>query len=198
MMVNFQSVVGHDPATGRVLWRFGWTGDQPKVPQPIPMPPDRLLIAAGYGVGCQLLALQTSGNEDLDIKRVWESRVIKPKFSNLVVRDGLAYGLDDGKSLICMDLADGRRVWRGGRYGHGQVLLVDDVLLILAESGEVALVAAKKEGFEELTRFQAIEGKTWNTPALSGRRLLVRNAEEAACYELPLALNPGVRDDSDR
>ena len=75
---------------------------------------------------------------------------------------------------------------RGGRYGHGQTLLVDDLLLVQAEDGDVVMVAAEPGAHRELGRIPALTGKTWNPPALAGSYLLVRNDREAACYELPL------------
>src|SRR5262249_22194579 len=107
------------------------------------------------------------------------------RFTNVAVRDGFVYGLDNG-ILTCQELDTGRVRWKGDRYGHGQVLLVEDLLLVVSERGAVALVEAAPDGPRESGRFQAIQGKTWNNPALSGPYLLVRNAEEAACYELPL------------
>ncbi len=183
---NEESVTGHDPATGRVLWRFIWPGKEPKVPQPVPVGDNRLLISAGYGLGSKVLEL-TPGTA-WEIKEVWANMLLKPKFSNVVFRDGHVYGLDDGKTLVCLDAATGKRKWSSGRsgYGHGQVLLVDNLLLVQAESGEVSLVEASSERFKELTRFPALAEKTWNCAALSGQRLLVRNAKEAACYELPV------------
>ena len=98
--------------------------------------------------------------------------------------DGFAYGLDDG-ILVCLDLATGARKWKGGRYGHGQVLRVDDLLLVQAEAGDVVLVEANPDGHHELTRFPALKGKTWNNPVVSAPYLLVRNDREAACFRLP-------------
>ena len=88
--------------------------------------------------------------------------------------------------LVCLDPETGRRRWKRGRYGHGQLILVGELLLITSEQGEVALVEANPERFKEVARFPAIEGNTWNTPALSGDLLLVRNHQEAAAYRLPL------------
>ncbi|HVC92582.1 MAG TPA: PQQ-binding-like beta-propeller repeat protein, partial [Pirellulales bacterium] len=186
LIVNPRNVVAHDPLDGHLLWRFKWEGNDPKVPQPVPVDRDRVLIAAGYGVGCAMLGIEHGEDDAWEVREIWKQNRLKPKFTNLVVRDGYVYGIDDGRALVCLDTADGQLKWKGGRYGHGQVLLVDDVLLIQAESGEVALVEATPERHHEWTRFQAIEGNTWNNPVLAGRYLLVRNAEEAACYELPL------------
>lgn len=187
LVVNQDSVGGHAPDDGRLLWTFAWPGGEPKVSNPVTIAPDRVFIAAGYGLGCKLLQLHQSDGGAISVEKpLWENRLLKPKFTNVVLRDDAVYGLDDGRALVCLSLADGKRRWRGGRYGHGQLLLVDDLLLVQSEAGEVALVEATPERYHELTRFQALEGKTWNTPALAGRLLLVRNATEAACFELPV------------
>ncbi len=104
----------------------------------------------------------------------------------MVYRDGFVYGLDDGV-LVCLDPATGERRWKSGRYGHGQVLLVDDLLLIQAESGEVFIVDADPAGFLHRARLVALSSRTWNNPALAAPFLLLRNDREAVCYELALA-----------
>ena len=110
---------------------------------------------------------------------------MKAKFSNVIAAGEFIYGLDDG-ILACIDLQEGERQWKSGRYGHGQMILVDNLLLITTEKGDVVLVEPNPEEHKELARFSAIKGKTWNNPALAGPHLLVRNNQEAACYELPV------------
>ena len=110
---------------------------------------------------------------------------MKAKFTNVVHRDGYLYGLDDG-ILACMDASEGRRQWKRGRYGHGQFVLVGDLLLIQTEDGDVVLVEATPEEHRMLASLAALSDKTWNPPALSGRLLLVRNSREAVAYKLPV------------
>ena len=119
---------------------------------------------------------------------MWTSRDLKPDFTDLVTYQGFAYG-NDGGILTCVDLNTGNRQWKGGRYGKGQALLVESsgVLLIAAEDGRVVLVRADPKQHTEVASFKALEGKTWNHPVLVGDRLYVRNAQEAACYQLSLA-----------
>ena len=121
-------------------------------------------------------------------KTIWaSSREMKTKFSNVAILNGFIYGLSDTR-LACVELATGKRRWIGGNYGHGQILRAGDLLFVESEEGEVALVAAAPDQYSEFARFPAVEGKTWNTLCLwGGRYLLVRNSQEAACYELPLA-----------
>ncbi len=185
-------VSGHHPQRGDLLWRIDWPGQQPNVAQPLLLGDDRLLISSGYGIGSQLIRFRRSSDgATLAPEIVWESRRMKAKFTNMVSHDGAVFGLDDGV-LVSLDAETGERHWKKGRYGHGQLLLVDGHLLILSEKGEVVLVAADASEHRELGRFHALGDKSWNTPALAGRHLLLRNAGEAVCYELPLRTDPAV------
>jgi outer membrane protein assembly factor BamB len=189
LIVNGGSVASHDPSSGLRLWHYAWPGGFPKVTQPLVVDPHRVLIAAGYGLGAVMLKVGRAEDGAWTAEELWKSRNLKPKFTNLVRHGNHVYGLDDG-ILVCMSLEDGKREWKDGRYGHGQILLVDDLLLVQAESGAVVLVEATPEQHRELTRFQAIQGKTWNHPVLVDDLLLVRNDQEAACYRLPRVQAP--------
>ncbi|HXV76090.1 MAG TPA: PQQ-binding-like beta-propeller repeat protein [Candidatus Polarisedimenticolaceae bacterium] len=136
-----------------------------------------------YGVAGRRFRIAGDRVEGMHAELSWESSALEAKFTNVVLHQGHLYGLDDG-ILVAVDVADGRRVWKKGRYGHGQLVLVGDVLLIQAESGDVVIVRATPTGHEELGRLAAIDGRTWNHPAVAGRLLLVRNDREAACFEL--------------
>ena len=190
LIVDEAHVTGHDLKSGKVLWEHAWPGQSnssASVSQAVPVSPDRVFLSKAYGNGAALLKLVPGGEGGFHAEVVWANpKVMKTKFSNVAVKDGFVYGLSDGV-LECVDLADGRRTWREGRYPQGQILRVGDLILVLTESGEVVLVEASPERANHvLGRFQAIEGQTWNNFALHGPYLLVRNALEAACYDLPL------------
>jgi outer membrane protein assembly factor BamB len=189
VIVNEDTVSGHAVETGATLWSYPWPGKSnmdANASQAAAISGDRLIVSKGYGGGVLVVQVGLNGGQ-WSVAEVWRDRgLLKTKFANLAVRDGYAYGLSDG-ILECVDLSDGSRMWKKGRYGHGQGLLAADVLLVQAESGEVAMVEATPEEFRELGRFPAIQGKTWNNLCLYGPFLLTRNGEEAACYKLPLA-----------
>ena len=171
-----------DVANGAEVW--SWTDGFKAAPahaaNPCFLPPDRVLVSIGYGVGSTLLSASLGAPPQI----VWHSLKMKPKFTNLVVRGTKAWGLDEGR-LSCMDLATGEQLWRGSSYGHGQITGVGDSLLIQAERGEVVIVEASESEEIVRSRFPALTSKTWNQPCLAGRHLLVRNDREAVCFELP-------------
>ena len=144
----------------------------------------KILISSGYDKGTALLKI-TRNDVSWTSEVIWESSQLKSKLSNFVVFKNHAYGLDNGL-LTCIDLNDGERLWKRGRYGHGKLLLVKDKLLIQAESGQILLVAATPDAHSELATCDALSSKTWNNLALAGNVLVVRNDREAAAFELPI------------
>jgi hypothetical protein len=149
--------------------------------QPHLIDQDRLLVGWDAGVLC--VQVRCAG-ESWKAEQQWSSTRLKPSFNDFVIHRDHIFGMDDG-ILACTD-ANGQRVWKRGRYGFGQLLLLPDLneLLVLGEQGEVIRVAADPQEFREIARFKAIEGKTWNHPILAHGRLVVRNGEEMACFEV--------------
>ena len=182
VVLNQSSVAGHDPSTGRVLWNHPWPRSAPTVAIPLVLSENRVLLSSGYGIGSRLVQISRDGDAVKE-SLVWESTRLKAKFTNPVLFDGFVYGLDDGV-LVCLDPSNGERRWKGGRYGHGQTILVGNRLLVQTEDGDIVLVEPNPEAHREIARFPAFAQKTWNPPAVAGRFLLVRTDTEAACYEL--------------
>ena len=184
--VNESHVAAYDPADGSTIWQFGWPGhsnSDASCSQPHVLDGRRILVSKGYGVGAAVFEPDPLAADGFTA--VWrQPGLLKTKFTNVTVHDGHAYGLSDG-ILECVSVADGKRRWKGGRYGQGQVLRVGDLLLVQAETGEVVLVDCVPRKHVVRGRLAALDGQTWNNPCLAGDRLLVRNAEQAACYELP-------------
>jgi outer membrane protein assembly factor BamB len=196
IMVNESYVTSHRASDGEVLWEYPWghaNDTTASASQPIPLPGDRLFLSKGYGVGSSLLAVGRSADGEFDIRPLWKppiKRVMKTKLCNVVMRDGYVYGLDD-VLLECIELGTGDVQWKKRRspeFGHGQIMLVGELILVLSEFGELALVEATPARYHELASLQVLDDAqvTWNNPAFAPPYLLVRNAHEAACYRLPV------------
>jgi outer membrane protein assembly factor BamB len=186
LLLNGAGTTSVAPADGRVLWAHPWEGSA-AILQPALGVDGGLLVSAGDmmgGLGIRRLAVSHAGSQ-WHVEERWTSRGLKPYFNDYVVHEGHAYGFD-GSILSCIDISDGSRKWKGGRYGQGQMILLadQDLLLVLSEEGELALVRAAPDQFTEVARFKAIEGKTWNHPVLVRDVLLVRNGEEMAAFRL--------------
>jgi outer membrane protein assembly factor BamB len=140
-------------------------------------------LSAGYGHGAAAIEVVAADGK-FQAKELWANNRMKNKFSSSVLFEGNVYGLDEA-ILACMNPETGELKWKGGRYGYGQLLLAGGNLIVTSEEGEVVLVKATPERHQELARFQAVEGRTWNHPAISDGLLLVRNATEMTCFRLP-------------
>ncbi len=190
LMVSDHGLESFDPASGALLWESPWSMQGMfRVNQPLVLSgdatlPDRVLISTGMSMGSKLVAVKKVSDK-WDVSEQWFTKDYSPYFNDAVVYEGHLYGFD-GPIFLCVDLATGKKLWKKGRYGHGQVLLVADqgLLIILSEKGELVLVAADPKDLKERGKFQAIKGKTWNHPVLVGTRLLVRNDQEMACFEV--------------
>jgi outer membrane protein assembly factor BamB len=193
--VNEDTVSGHDLQTGELLWEHAWPGQSngaATVSQPVAVTSDRILLSKGYQQGAMMLqvvpAARKAGSHRYLANPTWTNPgVLKTKFTNVTVLDGFAYGLSDG-ILECVDLQDGVRRWKRGRYGHGQVLRIGRQLLVLSEQGKLYLVALSPTGLQLQGEFQVLQGQCWATLCLYGDQLLVRSVDKIACYRLPLEM----------
>ncbi len=188
-----ERICGLDASSGSILWSHPWKVTYGlSCSQPVFVDERRILLSAGYGIGAALVELERDG-DTFTARRVWKNARLKNRFNSSVLHEGHVYGLDEGR-LVCLEAATGNRLWKGGRYGYGQVLLTAGHLVISSEDGELALVRATPETYEELARFDGIDGMTCNLPALAHGFLLLRNHEEMACFDArPPGLPGGAR-----
>lgn len=183
LVVTALRAVGLSPEDGRLLWEYAWPTDMGiNAAQPLLLGGDRVFLSAGYGHGAAVFEVVRSGDQ-FATRTIWQNTRMKNKFSSPVLHGGHVYGLDEA-ILACVDAATGELRWKGGRYGYGQVMLSGDHLIVITEGGELVLVRATPERHDEVARFQAIEGKTWNHPIIANGRLLVRNLREMAAFDV--------------
>jgi outer membrane protein assembly factor BamB len=188
VLLGGPGAISVSPADGAVLWEHKWSPGA--IVQPAMTGDGDIVVnalAGAGGMGTRRLSA-SHGPTGWVLDERWTSNGLKPYFNDFVIHKGHAFGFD-GSILSSINLQDGARNWKGGRYGNGQMILLadQDVLMVISEDGELALVSATTGGYRELARFQALNAKTWNHPVLVGDVLLVRNGEEMAAFRMPMA-----------
>ncbi len=183
LVVSAKRIMGLAPESGALLWSHPWVTEYDiNSAQPIVLSPNRVFVSAGYGHGSVVLEIAPAGDK-LQAKEVWSNNRMKNRFSSSVLFEGHIYGFDEA-IFGCINAETGELKWKGGRYGYGQVVLAGGHLIVTTEQGEVVLIKPSPDKLQEVSRFQAVEGQTWNNPAISDGLLLVRNATEMACFRL--------------
>lgn len=183
LLMTGENLMGLSVEDGALLWEHPWsTTYDINSAQPLVVDDNHVLVSSGYGHGAALLEISAAG-DGFAVNELWQKNTLKNKFNSSVLYQDAVYGLDES-ILASIDVRTGERHWKGGRYGFGQVLLAGGHLIVLTEKGEVVLVKATPESHQELASFQALEGKTWNTPAMADGLLLVRNQTEMAAYRI--------------
>ncbi|HEX2970404.1 MAG TPA: PQQ-binding-like beta-propeller repeat protein [Bacteroidales bacterium] len=180
---NGAGVFGHSPSDGKMLWSVPISGS--RIIQPAFPGKDEILIDMGNIKGLKLVSVKSESGK-WNTEELWTTNKLKPYFNDLVIHKDHVYGFD-GPVLTCIDIRNGEKKWRGGRFSGEILLLADqDLLIVLTEKGEIVLVNAKPDEYKELAHLKAIEGKTWNHPAIAGNILVVRNAVEMAAFRLAM------------
>lgn len=184
LIVSASRLMGLRVDDGTLLWEYAWPGPNGiNAAQPLVIGDNRIFVSSGYGMGAAVVEVSADDGGRFSVREVWRNNRMKNRFASSVLHDGYIYGLDEA-ILACIDAETGELVWKGGRYGYGQLILVQDRLIVLTEDGDLALVHATPERHVEIVRFPVLSGKTWNPPALDGGFLLVRNLAEMAVFDL--------------
>lgn len=195
--INENFVTGHCPEDGRTLWTASWPSNsegQACASQPVIIGTNQIMLGKGYALGSKIIEVTCSVDDkspdryqasNWTVRELWSNpKVLKTKFTSAIFKDPYLYALSDGV-LECVDPSDGTRQWRGKRFGQGQILVVNDHVLVSAEDGSIALVTTRTEGDWKpgtiVSQIPVLDGVTWNVPTVAGPYILVRNSEQAAC-----------------
>jgi outer membrane protein assembly factor BamB len=177
------------PATGTIAWRLDWkTRYGVNAADPIALPNGNLFFSSGYNRGCALITPPTGSADSPTI--IWENKNLRNQFSSSILINDHLYGIDDDESkkasLRCLSAATGQLLWEERSIGFGALTATSDgKLIIQTEKGEIAIITASPEGYQEIARAQILTGRCWTTPVLANSRLYARNsAGRTLCLDL--------------
>ena len=183
LVVSAERAMGLTVDEGALLWEYPWTTSQGiNTAQPVLLGKNRIFLSSGYGHGAETFEVLRKGNS-FSTQTLWDNIRMKNKFTSSILHEGYLYGLDES-ILACISAETGELMWKGGRYGYGQVMFGSGHLIVLTERGDVVLIKATPEKHQELARFAAIDGKSWNHPIIVDGRLIVRNTTEMAAFDI--------------
>lgn len=180
-----KSVVAIDPASGRELWRFPWeTQYDVNAADPV-IQGDLMYLSTGYGKGGAGVKLEPSGPRQL-----WFNKEIRAQMASPILMGDQVYGVDgsggEASTLKCLDLKTGALKWASPKAETGVLAAAADGKLIwVTGKGELVVVRANPEKYEEIARAQVTSGKIWAAPVLANGRLYVRNWKgDLVCVDL--------------
>ncbi len=190
------NAAGHAIETGEVLWSSPWASHSNAdacSSSPVACAPDHILLGKGYAAGSKLIRvrrIESDGKEVWSAEDVWMNhRVLKTKLTNAIYHNKRLFALSDG-ILECVDPDNGKRIWRGGRYGQGQMYVVNDRLIVTSEDGR--LIVVESEQGKEIHSLDVLDGVNWNYPAVAGPFVLMRNGSEMVCLFSPAGESSSV------
>jgi outer membrane protein assembly factor BamB len=182
-------LVSVQPEDGKPLWRYNFRYSTSTAASPIAAG-DIVYCSAGYDVGSGAVRISKDGNK-WKAEEIWRvtGNSICNHWSTPVYRDGYLYGMFGFKQhktgpVKCVELATGKEMWAQPGFGPGNLIMVDNHLLVLSDAGDLVLVDPSPSSYKEVTRAHVVNGKCWSTPVISGGRIYARSAAESVCLDV--------------
>lgn len=175
-------LVSITPKDGKVLWTSPWkTRYDINATTPI-VNGDTVFVGSGYGAGCMLVKVDMAAKEPAT--QVWKSTIMRTHFTTPVLIGGYLYGFDDN-ILRCVEYQTGKSMWESGEYKKGTLVAAGQMLYVLGEEGNLALIKATPEKLEKVSEVKGILGKRcWTMPVIANGRLYIRDETKLVCLDV--------------
>jgi len=177
------------PDTGAVLWRFPFRYNVSSAISPV-VCGDIVYCSAAYSVGTSACKISKSA-DGFAAEQIWHQPfiVLANHWSTPVYSQGYIYGISGqakfGKApLVCVEAATGKVLWSQSGFGPGGCTLVDGSVLVLSDAGDLVLVKATPDSYQEEARSHVLAGKCWNAASVSNGRIYARSTREGASVDV--------------
>ncbi len=178
-----RGAVSVSPTDGRLYWRYPWrTRPEVNAATPVFIPPDRIFVSSGYGMGAAVFKIVESQGE-VTVEEAWRNREMKNHFSSSFLYENHLYGFDNA-IFKCIEADTGKQKWRQRGFGKGSLIFADGHLIVLGDGGKLALVEATPSGYKEKASARVLNGLCWTAPTLVGGKLYIRDDSEIACLDV--------------
>jgi outer membrane protein assembly factor BamB len=188
IMPTGESILGIEPAKGKVLWRYVF-GNEFQATGATPVWTDGLLyMSAAYGTGSVVLEITSKANKWTALAKWQDKKNLKTLFATAMVMDGYIYGChgDLGAfALKCLDLKTGKIKWESRIQSRHSLLAVDGHLLCWSETGSLYLVEMQpKEYVLKAELPDLLRPRAWAAPAMADGMLYLRDQHDILCLDL--------------
>lgn len=181
-----EGLVSLDPAGGAVRFSKRWRARQyASVNAATPLVVgDELFLSASYGTGAVLLKVRKGGCDE-----VWKGdEILSNHYSSSVYAGGFLYGCDGRQEerarLRCVEWKTGKIRWTRDRFGCASLLLAEGHLMALTEEGDLVLLEATPEAYQESARVPVLGKECRAQLALANGRLYARDNHKLICWKL--------------
>ncbi len=178
LVLTASNLVGHDPESGRELWRHAQRGVN--CVTPVVGADNQIFTAASYGFGCQLVKIS-----DDTATQVYMNNALATHHATAMLFDGNLYGFHDRPGIFkCVEFATGEEKWVSRFPGKGKMIIADGQMIIITEYGELVLAKPTPESYSETAKAQVVKGTCYTAPTLAGGKLYVRSDKEMVCIDM--------------
>lgn len=189
------SLIGFYPESGESFLEFPWRSrklESVNASMPVVFE-DYILISECYEIGSALLKWTTESHEVVWTDQRKRDYAMKAHWNTPIVLDGMMYGCSGRNSgdaeLRCVELLTGKIRWREKKFARSSLTYVDEHLILLDERGQLVLIKANPDQYEEVTAFDGSTGvefqsPCWAAPIISHGLMYVRGKKQLFCFEL--------------
>ncbi|MFA7172769.1 MAG: PQQ-binding-like beta-propeller repeat protein [Kiritimatiellia bacterium] len=174
-------VVGLNPATGKLLWKYPHRNKNAVHPNtPIAAGKDRVFVSSGYGYGAEVLEI--NGGE---VKQIWQEKSVDNHFQGAAFYKGRIFTSGGGK-FWCLDPASGRAHFTVKEAKKASFCILEDGMIITYDDhgGQVLLLKVAENTYEIKGSFKITYGNDahWSSPVVSGGVMYLRRGKGLAAF----------------
>jgi outer membrane protein assembly factor BamB len=173
-----KSVVGIDPADGKLLWQLPFAPQGMAYNAATPIVAGQTVYITGQGRGTKAIKLERKGGA-VTATELWSNAEVSVQFCSPVLKDGMLYAISDKGILSCLNAETGQTVWTDPtkRGGYGAMIDAGSVVMALPEKTDLVAFKPGEKQYSEVASLKVAESPTYASPVLSGKGIYIKDLE---------------------
>ena len=182
-----KNIVGIWEDNGSLLWKIPF--DTEYVQNIVtPVVYNDLLIFSGINKGVFAVRIGWKENKWVT-ETVWQNKEVSMYMNSPLLSGNLLFGMSHKNKgqFFCLDVANGgKTLWTGDpRQGENAAMLIaGNTIFSLTNDAELIVTSAAAKGASVIKKYKVADSPTWAHPAISGRRILIKDENSLALFSL--------------